>query len=375
MPAFFLETPEVLPLPSLQAYTSISVLLLSFSVWFAFQATNDPDWKFNTTLSSITSSSSLQTISSDSSKLASSAVEAEILNRTVENAFDSNIFVISESLAEIVSSANDSSPINVGYVLSSPVTKRCFEIIFYMLHEPLCLWTVINMAFCVLILVGKMIQKLVFGELRVSEQQHMKDRFYNFIFYKFIFIFGILNVSSMDEVVLWVSWFSMLGFLILFAQLCRDRFEYISFSPVTPKWTHLKLGILLSAILASSFSLFIVCIFVGIHVGMNTFAFMAAECLMIAVGTLYTSIRYAIHLWDLSHQGVWENRASYAYYTELFFELASLFIDLIHHIHMLIWANILLSIASFIILTQLKSIFSEINKRIRKHKNYLQVSI
>lgn len=45
-----------------------------------------------------------------------------------------------------------------------------------------------------------MIQNIVFGDLRISEQQHLKDKFWNFIFYKFIFIFGVVNVQFLHEV-------------------------------------------------------------------------------------------------------------------------------------------------------------------------------
>lgn len=55
----------------------------------------------------------------------------------------------------------------------------------------------------------------------------MKDKFWNFIFYKFIFVFGIVNVQYLHEILLWVSWFSALGFLHLMSQLCKDRFEYV----------------------------------------------------------------------------------------------------------------------------------------------------
>lgn len=58
--------------------------------------------------------------------------------------------------------------------------------------------------------------------------QHLKDKFWNFIFYKFIFIFGVLNVQTVDEVVMWCLWFSALVFLHLMVQLCKDRFEYVS---------------------------------------------------------------------------------------------------------------------------------------------------
>jgi len=86
----------------------------------------------------------------------------------------------------------------------------------------------VNMAYCCLILLGTTIQRLVFGDLRVSEQQHVKDKFWNYIFYKFIFVFGIINVQSFDEIFMWCAWFSVLGFLHLLAQLGKDRFEYVS---------------------------------------------------------------------------------------------------------------------------------------------------
>lgn len=123
-------------------------------------------------------------------------------------------------------------------------------------------------------LIAKMIQYVVFGPLRVSEKQvslvfyavqvvrvrvirlfqkivhaalcecrsmkkphlissmlipqHLKDKFWNFIFYKFIFIFGVLNVQTVEEVVMWCLWFSALVFLHLMVQVCKDRFEYVS---------------------------------------------------------------------------------------------------------------------------------------------------
>lgn len=86
----------------------------------------------------------------------------------------------------------------------------------------------INTAYCTLILLGKFIQRLVFAELRVSEQQHLKDKFWNFVFYKFIFVFGVINVQYMDEVIMWCAWFTVLGSLHLLAQLSKDRFEYVS---------------------------------------------------------------------------------------------------------------------------------------------------
>lgn len=48
------------------------------------------------------------------------------------------------------------------------------------------------------------------------------------------------------------------------------------------------------------------------------------------------SSRYSIHLWDLNHPGTWESKGTYVYYTDFIMELAMLFLDLMHHIHMLV---------------------------------------
>lgn len=47
-------------------------------------------------------------------------------------------------------------------------------------------------------------------------------------------------------------------------------------------------------------------------------------------------LRYSIHLWDLKHPGTWENKGTYVYYTDFVMELTMLFLDLVHHIHMLV---------------------------------------
>ncbi|XP_071613194.1 E3 ubiquitin-protein ligase AMFR isoform X2 [Heliangelus exortis] len=199
---------------------------------------------------------------------------------------------------------------------------RAVDIVYYLLSDSLCVWVLVNTACCVLMLVAKLIQYMVFGPLRVSERQHLKDKFWNFIFYKFIFIFGVLNVQTVEEVVMWCLWFSGLVFLHLMVQLCKDRFEY---------------------------------------------------SLLVTVRTAHVILRYVIHLWDLNHEGTWEGKGTYVYYTDFIMELTLLSLDLMHHIHMLVFGNIWLSMASLVIFMQLRYLFHEVQRRIRRHKNYLRV--
>ncbi|XP_065589540.1 E3 ubiquitin-protein ligase AMFR [Cyrtonyx montezumae] len=250
---------------------------------------------------------------------------------------------------------------------------RALDVAYYLLSDSLCVWVLVNTACCVLMLVAKLIQRAVFGPLRVSERQHLKDKFWNFIFYKFIFIFGVLNVQTVEEVVMWCLWFSGLVFLHLMVQLCKDRFEYLSFSPTTPMSSHIRVLTLLVAMLLSCCGLAVVCGIIGYTHGMHTLAFMAAESLLVTVRTAHVILRYVIHLWDLNHEGTWEGKGTYVYYTDFVMELTLLSLDLMHHIHMLLFGNIWLSMASLVIFMQLRYLFHEVQRRIRRHKNYLRV--
>lgn len=69
----------------------------------------------------------------------------------------------------------------------------------------------------------------------------------------------------------------------------------------------------------------------------------------------------------------WDKRGPVAYYVELGFEVSTLFIDLLHHIHMLVWSNIFLSMASLVIVMQLRYLIHEIQRKVKKHRNYLWV--
>ncbi|XP_037776348.1 E3 ubiquitin-protein ligase AMFR-like [Penaeus monodon] len=326
-----------LPLPNLTWYTGLSVLLLSCSVYYAgVQVALNPNWK---------------------EKL----LEKNNVSENHHQQEEGEVSLYHVLDLEGASQEREMTP----YLIP--------EIISFMFHEPLCIWTLINMAYCILILLGTLIQRLVFGELRVSEQQHIKDKFWNFVFYKFIFVFGVMNVQAMDEVVLWCSWFSVLGFLHLLAQLCKDRFEYLSFSATTPRRTHVRLLGLLGIILTLATFCLLICVVVGCHSGINTFAFMVAECILLIVRTLYVITRYSIYLWDITHEGLWEKRGRYVYMTELVFELSELVIDMVHHIHMLVWGNMFLTMASLVICMQLRLLFYQLQHKVKSHRNYLRV--
>ncbi|XP_053690401.1 E3 ubiquitin-protein ligase AMFR-like [Sabethes cyaneus] len=383
-----------LPLPSIRVYTSASILLVSICLYYAVSVTSDPFWRqlSNVTASSSGGAGAVNSLLSGAAAAAGEAAAAGAAAVPAPNKLDA-VLTVKEinDLEEKILAASD---VDLKQMIeheadllersvandSRTIGAHLRDVASFMGSEPICIWTLINMAYCCLVLLGKSIQKVVFGELRISEQQHMKDKFWNFIFYKFIFVFGVVNVQYLHEVLLWVSWFSVLGFLHLLSQLSKDRFEYLSFSPTTPGWSHFRLIALLSAILTLSGFMLIVSIGVGVFIsGVNTFAFMAAECVLLSIRTLHVLIRYAMFLYDMrqggiSHESIsWDKRGPVAYYIELCFEVAALIVDFGHHLHMLLWSNIFLSMASLVIIMQLRYLINEIKRKIKKHRNYLWV--
>ncbi|VVC96503.1 unnamed protein product [Leptidea sinapis] len=175
-----------LPLPNLKVYSAGSVLLFSVAVYYAVNITSDPNWRVNATLQRFE-------VDSDGKK---------------EN-------------AEAVSGV---SP--VAFNVTRNLTEQVLEVMTFMMHEPLCMWTLINSAYCALVAAYAGVLRGVFGRLRAHEAQRAKDKLWNYVFNKFMFVFGVLNVTFLDEVLLWLAWSSLVAALMLLTQLCKDRAEY-----------------------------------------------------------------------------------------------------------------------------------------------------
>ena len=79
-----------------------------------------------------------------------------------------------------------------------------------------------------MILFGKMIQRLIFGNLRSVEVVNFREKLCNYFLYKFIFMFGVIKVQTPEDVMLLLGWFGLLGFLQVFVQFSKDRLEYVN---------------------------------------------------------------------------------------------------------------------------------------------------
>ncbi|XP_028410123.1 E3 ubiquitin-protein ligase AMFR-like [Dendronephthya gigantea] len=263
---------------------------------------------------------------------------------------------------------------NFNNEISDDIDQNVWQIITScMAKDPFCTWSTVNMVYCGFFLIGKIIQRFVFGDLRPIELQHIKDKFWNFIFYKFIFIFGVLNVQQMNEAMLWCAWFTIIGFFQLFTQLCYDRFQYLCYSPSTTNIQHGKVVALLTGIIFSCCALTGLSLYVGQQKDIHVFFFLFCEVSLLSLKVLHLATKYTIHLLDLKSNSALQNHKTIAYYSDIGFDMTILIVDIVYHIYMLIYSNIFLSMASLVLCMQLRSLFHDIKHRLAKHRKIIRV--
>lgn len=215
----------------------------------------------------------------------------------------------------------------------------------------------------------KIIQQLVFGTLRVSEQLHIRDTFTDYFIQKMIFLVFVLDAKSLQEKGAWPIWYFILCSTLLLARTCRDRFEYLSSTPTTKFWSLIRISILIT------FLLFITVIcnyFVFVRSFSKFYLFLFADAIYVYTFVISVITRIAVVSYDMRTNSVWENRAAVIYYSDLIFAIFMFTIDLAHQLHLIVIGQVSLLVKLFCLL-RLNTLSSEIRRRYRKHRNMLTV--
>lgn len=261
-------------------------------------------------------------------------------------------------------------------VVWNNVTNADPSVMQICVDDPWFFWSVINLAYCLIICFGRRLQRVFFGELRAEENTHIRDNLSSFIFYKVVFVYGILNVEALHELLLWAAWFSVLGFLHLLAGLARDRFEFIMQSVEAPLF-HAPLLILLCTLLFLGNVLMGVSVAIGTRYSVHLMFFMLAEVFQLVVRTVHVIAWYAVQLYSEVARTVDVNDVYYKsislYYVELIFSSVADFGDLVHNVHLAFWNRLRVNMSSIIVGMHLQHLFHKLNKRYRHHLRYRQV--
>lgn len=250
------------------------------------------------------------------------------------------------------------------------------------ISQSLSLLIFVNTIYCSLALFGKYLQEFIFGELRLVELQRIKDKFWNYAFYKFCFLFGVLGLENLNELILWISWFSIISFGILFCQLAKERFELLSISASIRRQPLMKILCLLFSLLILCLILIFICFSIGLKFGgLSIFFFMLAETILLTLDLSYLLFKYIFQYYIFEQQELNplttsnEYRSYIIYYIEFLYHITTLVIDILHHLQMLFYHQTFMSMSSLIFFMQLKPLLNELTQRLKRHKSYRNAMI
>ncbi|KAG2187987.1 hypothetical protein INT44_000737 [Umbelopsis vinacea] len=238
----------------------------------------------------------------------------------------------------------------------------------YIEGEKIAVLVWVNMFYCCLVLIGKVISKAIFGRIMRLENQasliviHLYDNMLNFILFKVIFICTVMN-PRWGQVLVLALWIGILGFLHIFCKLSRDRFDHLSVTPSVPMVGLYKIVGLLCFILISCFLWYYGCI----HLFPSMLAFLTLETVPVAIDTSQLLIKYVAHIIDNLFEDQMESKGVIMYYSELTADLLILLCTILQYLQLLWMHGKSFGWTDIILLLNLRSAFKHLGRKITTH--------
>ncbi|XP_016310900.1 E3 ubiquitin-protein ligase synoviolin isoform X1 [Sinocyclocheilus anshuiensis] len=169
-------------------------------------------------------------------------------------------------------------------------------------------------AFVLVFLLGKLMRKVFFGQLRAAEMEHLIERSW----YAVTETCLAFTVFRDDFSPRFVALFTLLLFLKCFHWLAEDRVDFMERSPNISWVFHFRVLSLMVLLGVLDF------LFVNhashsiITRGASVQLVFGFEYAILMTVVLTTFIKYTLHTVDLQSENPWDNKAVYMLYTELF---------------------------------------------------------
>ncbi|KAH9422525.1 E3 ubiquitin-protein ligase synoviolin [Dermatophagoides pteronyssinus] len=163
------------------------------------------------------------------------------------------------------------------------------------------------------ILIGKLIGKIFFGQLRTAEIEHLIERSW----YAVTETCLAFTVFRDDLSPKFVALFTLLLFLKCFHWLAEDRVDYMERSPNISVFFHIRVVSLLS-ILGVLDAIFVYMAYHStLSKGASVQLVFGFEYAILFAIILNIAMKYILHFFDLYNENPWEDKAIYLLYTEL----------------------------------------------------------
>ncbi|XP_075222748.1 septin interacting protein 3 [Lycorma delicatula] len=191
--------------------------------------------------------------------------------------------------------------------------KQFYPSVVYITKSNPSMAVIYIQAFILVILTGKLMGKVFFGELRAAELEHLMER----AWYAMTETCLAFTVFRDDFSPKFVALFTILLFLKSFHWLAEDRVDFMERSPVISWLFHLRVVALLVMLGALDLHLVGHAYQSTITKGASVQLVFGFEYAILLTIIINIGIKYILHTIDLNSESPWENKAVFLLYTEL----------------------------------------------------------
>lgn len=182
-----------------------------------------------------------------------------------------------------------------GYTLWEFADYTIDEAIAVTLSSKVYLVVFVNALIFLTALVGKILEYSFFKKFSDQEKQTAFDDTVQYTLYKVVFVGVILSESEPRELIIWLVWFGVIGFLKVFQRISSLRLEVYSATPEVSRSAHVRIAALLFAILGVNILWFFLCLVLFSSAGVNILLLLIFECLVLFVEVLQTLYNYFVN--------------------------------------------------------------------------------
>lgn len=177
-----------------------------------------------------------------------------------------------------------------------------------------------NMGIFVVILFGRFLQQIFFGQLRILEVEHLYERSW----YAVTETCLAMTIFRDEFDAQFVFTFTALLFLKIFHWLCQDRVEFMEQSPAVPRSFHVRMVTLMATLALVDIAIVHYSIETSMRIGPTVLIMFAFEYSILAAMAISTFAKYVLNVIDMRMEDPWENKSMYVFYLDLmtdFFKL------------------------------------------------------
>lgn len=168
-------------------------------------------------------------------------------------------------------------------------------------------------ALVIVVLLGKLMKRLFFGQLRAAEVEHLIDRSW----YAITETCLAFTVFREDFSTKFVALFTVLLFLKAFHWLVEDRVDYMERSPIISWLFHCRVTSLLLVLAALDWHFVQAAYQATLTQGASVQLVFGFEYAILLTMVAMVIVKYGLHTYDIQRENPWEDKAVFLLYAEL----------------------------------------------------------